>query len=153
MLEDKDFIDDTKDAGELGSNHSVTALYEVIPKGQKNKFLKDFEGLKYTDNTSKEGYDDELLTVKFRYKKPKSSKSIEMVHVMKDDTVKFKDASTDLKFATSVALFGMKLRNSKHSKTMTYNEVFNIADQSRGRDIHGYRAEFTRLIKMAEQAN
>jgi len=76
-----------------------------------------------------------------------------MVHVMKDNTINFKEASNDLKFATAVALFGMKLRNSKHSDTMTYNEIFNIADTSRGKDTYGYRAEFTRLVKMAGEMN
>ncbi len=153
MLEDKDFKDDTKDAGELGSNHSVTALYEVIPRGVKSKFLKDIDELKYTSETTKANFNDELLTVKFRYKAPEGTKSIEMVHVMKDTTVNFKEASADFKFATAVALFGMKLRNSKHSNTMTYNDIFNIADQSKGKDKYGYRAEFTRLVKMVEQTN
>ncbi len=153
MLEDKDFKDDTKDAGELGSNHSVTALYEVIPKGIKSKFLQDIDGLKYTTNSTKESFDNELLTVKFRYKEPKGTKSIELVHVMKNDPINFMQSSTDFKFATAVAMFGMKLRNSKHVEDVTYNDILEIADTSRGKDTYGYRAEFTRLVKMVGEAN
>ncbi len=153
MLEDKDFKDDKKDAGELGSNHSVTALYEIIPVGVKSKYLKNMDALKYTSTKENNDFNDELLTVKFRYKKPTKKTSIEMVHILKDTESVFDNASADFKFATSVAIFGMKLRNSKFAKKMNYDDIAIIARQSKGNDSNGYRSEFIRLVEMVETLN
>ena len=153
MLEDKDFKDDKKDAGELGSNHSVTALYEIIPVGVKSKYLKNMDVLKYTNTKENNNFNDELLTVKFRYKKPSKKISIEMIHIVKDTESIFDNASADFKFATSVAVFGMKLRNSKFAKKMNYNDIAIIARQAKGKDENGYRSEFIRLVEMADIAN
>ncbi len=153
LLADEDFKDDKKDAGELGSNHSVTAIYEIIPKGIKNKFLKDIDSLKYTDTTSEDKFKDELVTIRFRYKKPKGSKSIEMIHIVKDEPIHFEQASADLRFASAVALFGMKLRSSKISEKISYNAIADIAQHAKGVDTYGYRSEFIRLVTMAELSN
>ena len=153
MLEDEDFKDDKKDAGELGSNHSVTALYEIIPIGVKSKYLKNMDALKYTGTKDNNDFNDELLTVKFRYKKPTKKTSIEMVHIVKNTESIFEDASADFKFATSVAVFGMKLRNSKFAKTMNYNDIAIIARQAKGKDENGYRSEFIRLVEMTDIVN
>ncbi|NOY48531.1 MAG: DUF3520 domain-containing protein [Chlorobi bacterium] len=144
MLEDEDFIDDTKDAGELGSGHTVTALYEIIPIGVNSNYLKDINDLKYTKAEVSKKFSDELFTVKFRYKKPDGNKSIEMVHVQKDE---LREASEDLQFSASVALFGMQLRHSKYDNQSTINEVITLAESGRGKDKDGYRAEFIRLVK------
>lgn len=144
LLNDEDFKDDTKDAGELGSGHTVTALYEVIPVGVDSKYLKDIDDLKYTKNTNIGNISDELLTIKFRYKKPREDKSIEMVHVLKDE---LKEASCDLKFAASVALFGMQLRKSKYDNDTSSKDVIALATEGRGEDVDGYRSEFVRLVK------
>ena len=143
LLEDEDFIDDTKDAGELGSGHTVTALYEVIPVGVKSEYLKDVADLKYTKTDVTKDFSDELLTVKFRYKKPDGPKSIEMIHVQKDEV---KTPSEDLKFASAVALFGMQLRASSYYNNTTIKDVKALAENGRGEDKLGYRAEFIRLI-------
>lgn len=143
MLEDEDFIDDTKDAGELGSGHTVTALYEIIPVGVKSEYLKEVADLKYTMSNAIEGFSDELFTVKFRYKKPDGNKSIEMVHIQKDEISK---GSDDLKFASAVALFGMQLRGSKYYNNTNVNDVVALAKKGRGNDDDGYRAEFIRLV-------
>ncbi len=153
MLEDEDFIDDKKDAGELGSNHSVTALYEVIPVGVQTKFITDFDALKYTSNISNTKFNDELLTVKFRYKKPTENKSIEMVHVLKDSKTSFTNTSNDFRFSTAVALFGMKLRKSKYAQKMNFEAIASIARNAKGNDKNGYRSEFIRLVEMAEITN
>ena len=145
MLEDEDFIDDTKDAGELGSGHTVTALYEIIPVGVNSDYLKDVNDLKYTKAEVSNMFSDELFTVKFRYKKPDGNKSIEMVHIQKDEVNK---ASKDLQFSASVALFGMQLRHSKYDNKSTLNEVITLAENGRGNDKDGYRAEFIRLVKL-----
>ena len=143
-LADEDFIDDTKDAGELGSGHTVTALYEVIPRGVKTDYLRDIHDLKYTQFETKADFSDELFTVKFRYKKPDGSKSIEMVHVQKNETTAVDE---DMNFAASVALFGMQLRNSKFHNNSNIESVIELAENGRGEDKEGYRAEFIRLVK------
>ncbi|WP_346883727.1 von Willebrand factor type A domain-containing protein [uncultured Algibacter sp.] len=148
MLNDEDFIDDTKDAGELGSGHTVTALYEVIPVGVKSDYLKEVSNLKYTTPSIGQTYTDELFTVKFRYKKPDGNKSIEMIHVQKDNV---KEASEDLKFASAVALFGMQLRQSKYHNNSKLEDVITLAKLGRGKDENGYRAEFKRLVKTVLQ--
>lgn len=143
LLADEDFVDDTKDAGELGSGHTVTALYEVIPIGVNSKYLKDIDDLKYTKAITTDNYNDELLTVKFRYKKPDGQKSIEMVHVLKDEV---EESSEDMKFTSAVALFGMQLRNSEFHNNSKLQDVVNLAKQGIGKDKDGYRAEFIRLV-------
>lgn len=143
LLNDEDFLDDTKDAGELGAGHKVTALYEVILKGTKNEFLTEVSELKYSKYKYSSN-NNELFTVKFRYKKPSKNKSIEMIHVHKEqETV----PSKDLSFASAVALFGMKLRKSKYCKKIRKKTIIELAENGRGKDKNGYRAEFIRLIK------
>ncbi len=144
LLADEDFIDDTKDAGELGSGHTVTALYEIIPVGVKSEYLKDIHDLKYTKIEVNTDYSDELFTVKFRYKNPDGDKSIEIVHIQKDE---MSDFSEDLKFSSAVALFGMQLRHSKYFNNSTIDNVVELAEGGRGNDKDGYRAEFIRLVK------
>jgi Ca-activated chloride channel family protein len=144
LLADEDFIDDTKDAGELGSGHSVTALYEVIPVGVKSTYLKEVNDLKYTQNIVSNNYSDELFTVKFRYKKPDGDTSIEMVHVQKDE---WKEGSDDLKFASAVALMGMQLKHSKYFNNASIIDVISLAKSGRGEDVDGYKAEFIRLVE------
>ncbi|WP_055444639.1 VWA domain-containing protein [Lacinutrix himadriensis] len=147
MLENEDFMDDTKDAGELGSGHTVTALYEVIPVGVDSAYLKSISDLKYTKTEVSTHFQDELLTVKFRYKKPDGKKSIEMVHVQKDIVV---TASSDMQFAAAVALFGMQLRQSQFYNNSNVEDVISLAKIGRGEDTLGYRSEFIRLVKSYE---
>lgn len=144
LLNDEDFIDDTKDAGELGSGHTVTALYEVIPVGVKSNYLKDVSDLKYTKSQIDSNFSNELFTVKFRYKKPSEDKSIEMFHIQKDEITL---SHSDLNFASAVALFGMQLRQSKYCNDTTIDDVIALANMGRGEDKDGYRAEFIRLVQ------
>ncbi|GAB1307418.1 VWA domain-containing protein [Urechidicola sp. KH5] len=145
MLAAEDFIDDAKDAGELGSGHSVTALYEIIPVGVKSKYLKKVDGLKYTKNIVTSD-SEELLTVKFRYKKPDGDKSREIVETVghKEDLTPMSD---DFEFASAVALFGMQIRKSEYAKKSSLDDVVALAEAGRGDDEDGYRAEFIRLVK------
>jgi Ca-activated chloride channel family protein len=145
LLNDEDFKDDTKDAGELGSGHTVTALYEIIPIGVKSKFIKDIDGLKYTKSATNTQYNDELFTVKFRYKKPNGEKSVEMVYTQNDN---LSPMSTDFSFASSVALFGMQLKKSEFHNKSSVADVLVLAERGRGKDEQGYRAEFIRLLKL-----
>ena len=148
LLADEDFIDDTKDAGELGSGHKVTALYEIIEVGVDSDYMKEVADLKYTNSSLKSDFSDELFTVKFRYKKPDGSKSIEIIHVQKNTT---KEMSSDFHFASAVALFGQQLRKSAFINKTTFNDVVVLAEKGRGEDTNGYRAEFIRLVKSVNE--
>ncbi|XRE44436.1 Putative von Willebrand factor, vWF type A domain protein [Tenacibaculum discolor] len=144
LLNDEDFVDDTKDAGELGSGHTVTALYEVIPVGVKSKFLKKLPKLKYTQNKQLGSFNDELLTVKFRYKLPKGTKSIELVKTVKNEVLV---PTNDMKFISAVALFGMQLSKSKFKNKSKIEDVLSLIEGEVGEDKDGYKAEFVRLVK------
>ena len=144
LLADEDFVNDSIDAGELGAGHTVTALYEVLPVGIESEYAKQAIDLKYTQNEAVTNqYNDELFTVKFRYKKPNEDKSIEMIHVQKNETT---EATEDMNFASAVALFGMQLRESQFYNNTNTQDVIALANKDRGEDKSGYRAEFVRLI-------
>ncbi|WP_292944895.1 von Willebrand factor type A domain-containing protein [Olleya sp. UBA1516] len=144
LLADEDFVNDSIDAGELGAGHTVTALYEVLPVGIESEYAKQAIDLKYTQNEAVTNqYNDELFTVKFRYKKPNEDKSIEMIHVQKNETT---EATEDMNFASAVALFGMQLRESQFYNNTNTQDVIALANKGRGEDKSGYRAEFVRLI-------
>jgi Ca-activated chloride channel family protein len=149
VLADEDFNDDKKDAGELGVGHSVTALYEIIPVGVKAG-LRDVDTLKYQnqDNKTKPMHKDEVLTVKFRYKDPKGSKSKLLQEVVKaGETSAVSDNYT---FSAAVAGFGMLLRDSQHKGELKYKRVLDMAKTAKGKDEHGYRAEFISLVQRAQ---
>lgn len=152
MLRKEDFKDDKKDAGELGAGHTVTALYEIVPAGEDID-LPDVDDLKYQkviiDENSSET--DEMLTVKFRYKPPKSDTSIEIVNPVKGEAVSFDNASENFRFAAAVAGFGMMLRNSEHKGKTSYGWIYSAAKSAMGDDEYGYRAEFLKLVKAAKQ--
>lgn len=144
LLDDEDFKDDKIDAGELGSGHTVTALYEVIPVGVDSDYVKNTNDLKYTNNTIINNFKEELLTVKFRYKKPDGKKSIEMTHVLANYV---SEPSEDINFATAVALFGMQIKKSKYHNDSKLQNVLDLAMNGRGEDKNGYRSEFIRLVE------
>ncbi len=149
LLNDEDFKDDTKDAGELGSGHTVTALYEIIPVGVKSKYLKDIDNLKYTKQTN-QNFTDEMLTVKFRYKEQDGDVSKLIVKTVKDENKSIENANDDLKFSAAVALFGMQLRDSEFINTKKKEDVIALAEAGKGSDKDGYRAEFIRLVKSSK---
>lgn len=146
-LKNEDFTNDAIDAGELGSGHTVTALYEVIPIDVNSEFLPKENDLKYTKNTNDENFNDELATIKFRYKKPDGDKSSEIIQVVKNTNDSLSSSSDDFKFASSVAWFGLVLRNSKLISNTNLKEIENLAKKGKGKDDEGYRAEFVRLIE------
>lgn len=146
-LRNEDFTNDAIDAGELGSGHTVTALYEVIPTGVKSDYYKQPTELKYTENKASETYQDELATVKFRYKNPKEDKSIETVQTIANKSIDLKNASADFKFASSVAWFGLKLRDSKLITDKESSHIVDLAKQGLQNDKDGYKAEFIRLVE------
>jgi len=154
-LRPEDFKNDAIDAGELGSNHTVTALYEIIPTGVKSDYLTaQPDDLKYTKTeTNSNNYTNELATIKFRYKKPDGEKSIEMVQVIENKSVALNKASDDMKFSSAVAWFGLKLRDSKLIADKSSEEIVKLAKQGNSNDGEGYKAEFIRLVETSKQYN
>ncbi|MCF6132411.1 vWA domain-containing protein [Flavobacterium wongokense] len=147
-LNPEDFQNDAIDAGELGSGHTVTALYEIIPVGVKSKFYNEPTNLKYTETKpTATKFNDELATVKFRYKKPDGDNSIEMVRVIEDNANAIADSSNDLKFSSAVAWFGLKLRDSKFVSNKSMSDIKKLAKEGLAYDDQGYRAEFIRLME------
>lgn len=148
MLNAEDFKDDKKDAGELGAGHTVTFIYEIIPTGIRDKNVRPVNDLKYCtieEVMTRDEFDNELATVKFRYKRPEGTRSTEMTHTIKNWTTSLERMDEDTRFAYSVALFGMILKNSKFKGEGTINDVLELAKNSKGEDEDGYRAEFIKL--------
>jgi Ca-activated chloride channel family protein len=150
LLNDEDFNDDRKDAGEMGSGHNVTALYELVPAGSDEK-NPSVDPLKY--QVSKKisvpdqyTFNDEYLTIKLRYKKPDGVTSMLMEKSVRNYVNDLEDASENLRFAAAVSEFGMILRNSEFKGTSSLEEAAKLARSARGEDEEGYRSEFVRLI-------
>lgn len=153
MLAKEDFNNDKKDAGELGSGHTVTALYEVIPVGVESSFLNDVDPLKYQKEITankKTAATDEILTVKFRYKAPDGDVSKLITHPVLDEQIKITKTSDNFRFAASVAQFGLLIRNSAFKSSASYLDVLNMARKAKGNDEEGYRSEFIRLVESAQ---
>ncbi|MFO0951568.1 MAG: VWA domain-containing protein [Isosphaeraceae bacterium] len=155
VMRDRDFNDDTKDAGEIGAGHHVTALYELVPPGKEHEEsgVDPLEFQKPAAAGSKEGETparDETLIVKLRYKKPDGEKSELIRFGLVDRGADFAHASDDFRFACAVAGFGQLLRNSPHKGTLTYAGVRELAAGPAGRDGSGYRQEFLGLVEKAE---
>ncbi|MBV6486027.1 MAG: hypothetical protein KFKLKKLM_02658 [Flavobacteriales bacterium] len=151
LLNAEDFNDDTKDAGELGAGHTVTALYEIVLKGEG--IAPSVDPLRYqklTELAPKTVPSEELLTVKFRYKKPNEETSKLIVNHLTDHSVSLAKTSNNFRFSAAVAEFGLLLRNSKYKANANYKQVVELAKASKGTDEHGYRAEFIRLVEMSE---
>lgn len=156
MLNKEDFKDDKKDAGELGSGHTVTALYEIIPAAVKSTWLDDnkVDKLKYQqqDVPALASFSrNEFLTVKFRYKDPKDSTSKLLEHPFSADAVAFAKTSDNFHLATAVAGFGMLLRDSKFKGTANYKMLLQLCNSFSATDKEGYRKEFVSLVKKANE--
>ena len=150
-LRDEDFANDTVDAGELGSGHTVTALYEIIPAGVQSDYFTLSTELKYSQTQAATGnYNDELATIKFRHKKPDEDKSTEIIKTIPNSIVCVEKTSFDFKFAAAVAWFGLKLRDSKLIPEKSSAAIKELAKQGLLYDPEGYRAEFIRLVEMVE---
>lgn len=149
LLNKEDFNDDTKDAGEMGAGHTVTAFYEIIPVGVKSNFIGSVDPLKYQDEKAGKkirinSYPD-LLTVKLRYKNPDSDTSKKLEFPVIDN--RKNNVSEDFHFAAAVAMYSQILRNSQFKGNATYDQVIKLAKSSLGNDQNGYRREFVRLVE------
>lgn len=149
MLKKEDFNNDKKDAGELGSGHTVTALYEIIPVGVKSSFIESVDDLKYQKNpaTPSGNNNKDLLTLKLRYKEPEGIESKMLIKEINDHNVSWKQASDDFRFAAAIAGYGMLLRKSEFRQSASFDKVIEWAQGSLGADIEGYRNEFLKLVK------
>jgi Ca-activated chloride channel homolog len=149
MLNEEDFENDKKDAGEMGAGHTVTALYEIVPvKGNEEQSRR----LRYQQSVvlPNASVRHELATIKFRYKKPDGDKSILMVETIPHMDDPYRQTSDNFRFSAAVAGFGMLLRDSEYKGSMTYNSVLSLARGAKGRDEDGYRAEFIRLVELSD---
>ena len=152
MLAAKDFNDDKKDAGEMGSGHSMTALYEIVPPGAPSDVAKT-DALKYQKQMPVAS--GELLTVKLRYKMPNADTSTRMDMPVIAEAVTPANSSESFQFASAVAEFALLMKDSAYKGTASYDAVIKRAKGSKGRDDDGWRAEFIRLVESAQllQAN
>jgi Ca-activated chloride channel family protein len=150
MLRTEDFKDDTKDAGEIGAGHTVTALYELIPSGEP--VPADTTSLKYQkpSELTPAAKTPELATVFLRYKDPESNTSKPLEFALKETDTSVGAAAADFKFAAAVASFGMLLRHSQYRGDATFDSVLKLA-QSGADDEYGYRKEFIEMVKAAKE--
>ncbi len=151
LLRDEDFKDDTKDAGELGAGHSVTALYEIIPASS----IEDIPGidpLKYQDSkiTDAALKSPEVMNVKLRYKQPDGDTSIPLETPVYNKTLGLADVSQTFLFSSAVAGYAMLLQNSEYKGSLTWDMARTLATENIGADNDGYRKEFLQLISKAE---
>ena len=148
LLNKEDFNDDTKDAGEMGAGHVVTALYEIVPTGVESNY-SGVDPLKYQVNTTAakpfSNPSKELLTVKLRYKEPNGTESKKIEVAVIDN--KSDRLSSDFRFAASVSMFGQLLRNSDFKGNASYDKVISLAQTGLDNDPQGYRREFIRLVE------
>jgi Ca-activated chloride channel homolog len=148
MLAREDFADDRKDAGELGSGHSVKALYEVVPVGAAPVALGDdsltYQAVSLRPDARRSG---ELMTVRVRYKDPQGSTSRLLEEPVRDRSGG--TASEDMRFASAVAAFALLLRDSEHRGQASFEQVLSLARGARGDDPQGYRGEFIGMVEAA----
>jgi Ca-activated chloride channel family protein len=151
MLAKEDFNDDTKDAGEIGAGHTVTALYELVPAGGAIA-TPGVDPLKYqrTPVLADKATDGELLTLKMRYKQPDGDVSKLLEFPVTDAGKPYAEASPDFKFASAVAGFGMLLRDSPYKGNLSFDAVLELAQEGKGADRNGFRNEFVDLVKTAK---
>ncbi|MFO0689632.1 MAG: VWA domain-containing protein [Myxococcota bacterium] len=160
-LADRDFNDDRKDAGEVGAGHQLTALYEVVPVGVP--FDPGVDPLKYAPAAPADpadrgrggaegsGHADEWMTVKLRYQPPQGGRSRKLEQIVRGTGRPIEEASESARFSAAVALFGMLLQESEHKGTGDYALVRRLAREALGPDERGERAEFVRLVALAEE--
>ena len=154
LLAKEDFNDDTKDAGEIGAGHSVTALYEIVPVGVTPP-TAPVDPLKYqTPPAAPAASPDtpkspELLTVKLRYKAPEGATSQLIEVPVTDKETTLTAATPEFKFTTAVAAYGLMLRQSSYRGPLTWDQIRQLALEGKGSDPHGYRAEFLQLLDKA----
>ncbi|TAL38494.1 MAG: VWA domain-containing protein [Alphaproteobacteria bacterium] len=154
-LNREDFNNDKIDAGEIGSGHAVTAIYEVTPVGA----TASVDNLRYgakekaaaVNEEDKSTFSNELAFLKIRYKQPDGTVSKLMTRpITSADEQKFDALPDDIRFAAAVAGFGQLLRENKYTGSLTWDQVIEMANNARGKDEFGYRTEFVNLVRLAK---
>ncbi|MCL3782115.1 DUF3520 domain-containing protein [Prolixibacteraceae bacterium JC049] len=150
ILNREDFDNDKKDAGELGSGHTVTALYEI--RLTKNESMSP-SGLRYqhTKTSKKADLKNEIAYIKFRYKKPEGKKSILIKEIIPNTSIDNNELSDNYNFSAAVAGFGMLLRDSEYKGKCNFDMIIDMAKNAKGEDEEGYRSEFIRLAKLTKE--
>lgn len=145
------FNDDTKDGGELGAGHTVTALYELIPATSEEQIpgSLDLKYQKTNSTTTNTNFGDELLTIKLRYKEPNGETSKLLTQSLKSGTTAFSNASQDFRFAAGVALFAQQLRQSEYIEQKDFDLAKRIVTNAKGADVNGDRDELITIINKA----
>lgn len=147
LLNDEDFKDDTKDAGEIGAGHCVTILYEIINSKNKIPQERKIDPLKYQSSNKSTSFDNEYALIKYRYKKPNENKSMELVKPIVYDQSKTSSITDNMLLSSSVAMFGMILNNSKHLKHGSIKGVISLANQIKMNDEYKYIEEYKTLLQ------
>lgn len=151
MLAKEDFNNDQIDAGELGAGHTVTALYEIVPVGVTSRYFGKVDKLKYQSNPNQGKYvDQEFATIKLRYKKPDGDKSRKIVTTLMPNNIKINDAPDYVKFAASIAQFGLILRKSDYLNDNKMDQMIQLAKSAKTNDDEGYKAECIRIMKSTQ---
>ena len=150
ILAEEDFNNDKVDAGEIGAGHRVTALYEISLTGGAGQRLPErrYQHGKKASAESSQPLSHELAHLRIRYKLPGEDAS-RLIESPITDSDFNGTGSESLNFAASVAAFGQKLRGGKYLESMTYDDIEELARNSRGNDPHGYRGEFMQLVALA----
>lgn len=146
VMENSDFTNDKKDAGDMGAGHSVTALYEIIPVGSEEAAGR-IDPLAY--QRLEIVASDDLLQVKIRYKEPAKEDSILFAKRVGPEDVT-STPSENFKFAAAVAEYAMLLRNCEFKGQATYQQVLELAKSAIGHDDGGYRAEFIKMVEISQ---
>nr|WP_314084627.1 VWA domain-containing protein [uncultured Shinella sp.] len=152
ILNREDFNNDKVDAGDIGSGHRVTAIYEVTPKGSPAVLNDPLRYGKADAATAQAAGTGELAFLKMRWKKPDGDKS-ELVTMPVTDANAVADvnaASTDIRFSVAVAAFGQKLKGVSALQDYAYGSILGLAEAAKGNDPFGYRAEFVKLVRLAQ---
>lgn len=153
LLANEDFSDDTKDAGELGAGHTVTALYEIIPAGAPTTLLDKPDSLKAAALDPSQAYSGaatDFAQVRLRYKQPDGDTSTPVSFPVSARQMDAGQSSLTFRWAAAVAEFGLLLRNSEHKGTATYEHCLSYAQAAKGSDPNGYRQEMIDLITKAQ---
>jgi Ca-activated chloride channel family protein len=152
ILAKEDFNNDQKDAGELGSGHTVTALYEIVPVGAPDEPLDSVDALRYQKPKKQKitnAFTNEVMNVKLRYKVPTGDISKLLEFPLTGKPIALSSTTNNFRFAAAVASFGMVLRESKYKGTGNFNLAETLAKNAVGEDKEGYRKEFIQLVENA----
>ena len=154
MLAREDFRNDKVDAGEIGSGHTVTAIYEVVPAGAGAERVAPLRYQREEAAETDTVFSDELAFLKIRYKRPDAETStlINRAVTTADAFESVEAAPREVRFAAAVAGFGQLLRGGRHTGAYGYDDVISLAQEARGDDPFGYRAEFINLVRLAKSA-